>query len=419
MAARSILVVSTLDTKGIEVAFLCDRLRALGAAPFVVDAGILGEPRGITPDVPSERVAAAAGSTLEIVRTASRGRAVAIMAQGLGHIVRSLHREMRFEGAIGIGGLEGALLAAAALTALPFGIPKVSVSPVFSGVRRFQPFVGASDVALLHSVADLQGLNAVTELVLDRAARMTVSAWPPRERAAPVLGRVGLSLNGNTTGVGTSVRRELESTGYEVVSFHSNGVGGVMMEELATEGELSALVDLTTNELTEEVVRGLFPVTGRLAISGRCSVPRVIVPGSMDFICQESGRVDPRFAGRPVDEHNPELVLVQVSPDEAAAVAQAMVDRLVRSTGPVRVVVPTRGLSLAGSPGGVFEGAGASGPLVDALICAANGRLPLVLVDAPINDPATCRAVVSAFEGVLSAVVPSAVVPSVAEPVLG
>jgi uncharacterized protein (UPF0261 family) len=183
-----------------------------------------------------------------------------------------------------------------------------------------------------------------------------------------------------------------------VTSFHSNGVGGVAMERLADEGKLDLLIDLTVNELTEEVTQGLFPVQDRLRLTA--AIPRVVIPGCLDFICQESDAVQPRFRDRPADAHNPELWLVQVSDAEARAIAAAFVDRLAASVGPVRVVVPLRGVSLAGSPGGVFPGAGGRGPAVAALLDAARGRIDASTVDAPINDAAVAEAVLEAIEGV-------------------
>ena len=391
-----LLVVSTLDTKGREVAFASARAKELGADVLVVDAGILGEPIAVEPQVTSEEVARAAGKTLAEVRgVGSRGAAVELMVTGLRRLVPEVASRHGVTGALGIGGLEGAHLAGAALQSLPFGMPKVIVSPIFSGVRRFGPFVGGADIALLHSVADLQGLNTITRSVLDRAVRMSLIEGSSEPTAA--LDRhIGITLNGNTTAVGARVAAALEARYIEVTSFHSNGVGGVAMERLAEEGRLDLLVDLTVNELTEEITRGLFPVKDRLELDA--AVPRVIVPGCLDFICQEAGEVHARFRGRPADAHNPELWLVQISDAEARDIAAALVDRLARSKGPVSVVVPLRGVSLAGSPGGVFHGAGGPGPAVSALLEAARGRLPLTTVDAPINDPSVADAILAAID---------------------
>jgi uncharacterized protein (UPF0261 family) len=41
-SAPWIALIGTLDTKGEEIAYVRDRLRALGARPLVIDTGILG-----------------------------------------------------------------------------------------------------------------------------------------------------------------------------------------------------------------------------------------------------------------------------------------------------------------------------------------------------------------------------------------
>lgn len=397
----TLLVTSTLDTKGREVAFACERAEVLGAKVVVVDAGILDGPNGIEPSIDSARVARAAGRSLDDVRqVGSRGAAVELMAKGLERLVPEIAAQWGVTAALGIGGLEGAYLAAAALRTLPFGMPKVIVSPIFSGVRRFDPFVGHADIALLHSVADLQGLNAITRAILDRAVRMALVEPGAEPLVAEPRYHVGITLNGNTTTIGTMIAAGLEARGVEVTSFHSNGVGGVAMERLAEEGRFDLIVDLTVNELTEEIANGLFPVLDRLDIDGE--VPRVVVPGCLDFVCQEADAIDERFRGRATDEHNPELVLVQVSAAEATQIARAFVDRLSGSRGPVRVIVPMRGISLAGSPDGTFPGAGGPGPAVKALTEQALGRLPLQTVDAPINDRSVADAVLHAVEELLS-----------------
>jgi uncharacterized protein (UPF0261 family) len=408
---RRILVLATLDTKGEEAAHLCERIRARDAAPLLIDAGILGEPFAARPEVPREVVASAAGHTISELAALARGPAVAQMMKGLRALLPRVLEEYEIAGAVGIGGAEGALLASAALTGLPFGIPKLIVSPILSGVRTCGPFVGHSDIALLHSVVDLQGLNRYTAQIFELAASIVTSAsaapldWPEGER-----GSVGMSLNGNTTWVGTEIRRRLEADGYEVLSFHSNGVGGIGMEQLAAAGELDAIIDLTTNELVEEVVGGMFPVHDRLRVAGRTAIPRVLVPGCLDFICQGPlEKLDGRFQGRALDPHNPEITLVRVSGEEALTIGREFVSRALESQGPVELVVPTGGISLAGSPGGRFHDPNADAAFTQTLVEAVNGRIPITLVQTSINDARVAEAVVNAFNNVTVATAAAAV----------
>jgi uncharacterized protein (UPF0261 family) len=400
MPRGDVLVVATLDTKGAEAAFLCERIADQGATPVLVDVGILGTADGIAPAVTRHEVAGASGHTLEeVIATGSRGSAVELMMEGLRALVPQLAARRSLVGACGIGGAEGALLAATALRALPFGIPKVVLSPILSGVREFAPFVGAEDMVLVHSVVDVQGLNTYTRAMLELTARLAcVGSLAPQRRRNGVR-RVGMSLNGNTTTVGTQIREALERRDCEVVAFHSNGVGGVAMERLAQSGGLDLVIDLTTNELVEEVVTGLFPVRDRLRIAG--NVPRVVVAGCLDFVCQPGiDRIAPRFRDRPRDLHNPEITLVRVSRDEAARIAGELVERLAASDAPVRLIVPTGGLSLGGSPGGSFHDAQADAAFAGAVAEAAGGRLEVELVDAAINDDALAAAVVEAFDAI-------------------
>src|SRR5215217_4130871 len=170
-AEPGIALIGTLDTKGAEIAYVRDRLRALGARPLVVDSGILGEADGIEPDVGRAEVARAAGRELDEIRAAgSRGAAVQLMLAGVRAVVLQAYGEGRVHGVLCLGGAEGALLGAAAMHALPVGVPKLIVSPSASGRRAFGPFVGEGDVTVMHSVIDILGLNAIARAIFDNAA---------------------------------------------------------------------------------------------------------------------------------------------------------------------------------------------------------------------------------------------------------
>ncbi|MCB0207191.1 MAG: Tm-1-like ATP-binding domain-containing protein, partial [Anaerolineae bacterium] len=81
---KNVVVIGTLDTKGPEIAYLRDRLHALGLTTTVVDSGILGEPLGITPDISRAEAAVYGGTTINALRNAgSRGKAVEEMLKGV------------------------------------------------------------------------------------------------------------------------------------------------------------------------------------------------------------------------------------------------------------------------------------------------------------------------------------------------
>src|ERR671916_481021 len=280
-AKRGIALVGTLDTKGEEIAYVRDRLRALGTDPVVIDSGILGEP-GCAADVGREEVARAGGHHLDDVRRAgSRGAAVSLMLAGVRATVLELFAAGRVRGVLCLGGAEGALLGAAAMHALPVGVPKLIVSPSASGRRSFAPFVGEKDVTVMHSVIDMLGQT--------------------------------------TPGV-MRVRELLLEAGQEPVVFHANGVGGPAMEHLVEAGALGGVIDYTLSELANSLLDGIH-ATGpdRLRVAGRRGIPQVVVPGCVDFFNQgPRDELPERYRGRKTYFHNPVATLVRLTGDEGA-----------------------------------------------------------------------------------------------------
>jgi Uncharacterised protein family (UPF0261) len=162
-------LVGTLDTKGREYGFLADRIREQGADVLVVDAGILGEPL-IEDDVTRQEVAAAAGADVQALADArDRPTAIEAMGRGAAAVVRRLHAEGRLDAIGALGGTGGTAIATRAMRALPVGVPKLMVSTVASGDTS--PYVGTTDVTMMHSVVDVAGINRISARIFTNAAR--------------------------------------------------------------------------------------------------------------------------------------------------------------------------------------------------------------------------------------------------------
>jgi uncharacterized protein (UPF0261 family) len=356
---KSVLLIGTLDTKGPEIAYVRDRLQGLGLATIVADSGILAGPLDIVPDVSRAEVARLGGKTIEALRQAgSRGEAVHGMLLGLQRLALDLFREGRLHGVLTLGGAEGAVLGASAMLCLPIGIPKIIVTPIASGRRRFGPLVGTRDVMVVHSVVDILGLNPISTAIFDNVAAAMAGMVQQSQplRATDGRPRVAITMLGNTTRAVMTVRDALARHGLDSVIFHSNGVGGPAMEELAADGLFVGVIDFTTDELADELVGG-FHVGGpdRLRRIGRLGLPQVVVPGCIDFTVHgRPEEVPARLAGRPIYTHNPEFTLVRTLADEMRELGRIFAERLNEATGPTAVMVPTEGLSIPNVPGGVF-----------------------------------------------------------------
>jgi uncharacterized protein (UPF0261 family) len=399
-----IALIGTLDTKGEEIAYVRDRLRSLGARPLVIDTGILGEPQGCEPDIPHAEVAAAAGDDLEGVRVAgSRGAAVERMLAGVRAVCLRLYGEGRLDGALCLGGAEGGLMGAAAMHALPVGVPKLIVTPSASGRREFAPFMGETDTMVMHSVVDILGLHPISRAIFDNAAAAVAGMARDGGGAVGDLGErtVGVTMLGQTTPGVMVLRQKLLEAGHAPVIFHANGVGGPAMEKLA--GALGGVIDYTLSELANSLMDGVH-ATGpdRLRVAGRRGLPQLIVPGCCDFFNQGARETVPaRFLERKTYFHNPVATLVRLSEDECATLGRTIAERLADATGPVSVIVPSRGFSLSDAAGGALYDPAADRALIDALRDTLRPDIPFEEVDAHVDDPAFADLVAERYLGLL------------------
>ena len=396
----AVVIIGTLDTKGPEIAYLRDRLNILGIETLVIDSGILGEPLDIVPDIDHAEVAVTGGTTLEAMRTAgSRGRAVAMMRDALQVLTRQLYAEGKLSGIVSMGGAEGAVMGAAAMMVLPIGVPKVLVSPIASGFHYFDPLVGTSDMVVVHSVVDILGLNPVACTVFDNVAaalKGMVEHGRPLEK--PKDRYVAVTMLGNTTTAVMAVKERLEEVGFEAVIFHSNGVGGPAMEELAEADQFVGIIDYTTNEVYDPLVGGIHDGgPDRLSVIGRLGLPQVVVPGCIDFSVWNRGTVPQALQERPRYDHNPEYVLVRATHEEMGQLGDIFAQKLSEATGPVQVLVPTEGLSIPNVPGDVFWDPEADAYFLERLRAGMPDHIPIHTRAAHVNDPTFGRAAADLF----------------------
>ncbi len=388
----SIGLLGTLDTKGQEVAFLAACLEKRGRSVVVVDVGLF-ESQGIVPEILRHEVAAAGGADVSTLVQRPRDEVMATMGRGAGEVLRRLYAEGRLDGVLGLGGNQGTAIVCAGMRELPLGFPKLVVSTVASG--NIRPYIGASDIAMLFSVGDLLGgPNPVIEVVLrNAAAAMAGMTAGPAVSPPPEASRlVAISALGNTHPAVTRAMDLLRAAGFQVAAFHASGACGTAMEDLVGAGRVAAVLELTPHELTEEVVGvGWYrPVRdGRLTAAGEMGIPQVVAPGGMEYVCfgpRES--VPPRFRRRPTYYHNLLNANVRTSRREMAAVGRVLADRLNRSQGPVAVVLPEKGWSIYGAPGGPLHDAAADAAFVRSLTRGLRGDIPVHRLPLHINDPA-------------------------------
>ena len=401
---KTIAIIGTLDTKGPEVAFLRDFIQAKGHHACVIDPGVLDEP-AIPADVTRQAVARAGGAELtDLIAAGDKGHAMQTMIDGTRNVVTRLYAEGKLDGALAVGGGQGTAIGTAAMQALPIGVPKLMVSTITSGPRTFEPYVGTTDMTLMHSVADIAGLNVVTLKVFTNAAAAIVGmaevSGPIEKSRRRVIGTTMLGL---TTPCVLHARTCLEACGFEVVTFHPNGTGGRCLERLIDEGLIQGVMDISLQELTGYICHGLFDAgPERMKAAARRGLPQVVTPGGTDYIVlgpQSSLTRDQRE--RPFIVHNPNITLVRTSKNEMAQIGKLMAQRLNEAAAPAVVLVPLRGYSYSDRPGHQFYDPEANAALVTALEANLEARVELHKLDLHVNDTAFAEMAASKMQEIM------------------
>jgi uncharacterized protein (UPF0261 family) len=391
----SVLLIGTLDTKGVEYAFVRDLLTRRGVPTLVLDAGVLPPP-AFTPDISREQVYAAAGTNVAALQQAAdRGRAIEAACRGVARIAQDLHAQGRVTGVLALGGSAGTTIGTAAMRALPFGVPKVMVSTLASG--QVQPYVGVRDILMMYSVVDISGLNRISRKVLTNAALAVAgmvqggAAEAPTSSAAPLL---TATMFGVTTPCVEAARKLLEANGYEVLVFHATGTGGRTMESFIADGLVEGVLDITTTELADELVGGVLSAgRDRLTAAGLRGVPQVIALGALDMVNFGPPETVPeKFRDRRFYQHNPTVTLMRTTPDENDRLGKEIAEKASASRGPTAVLVPRRGVSAIDAEGKPFWWPEADAALFQSLRNWISPHVELIELDLHINDPAFAEA---------------------------
>jgi uncharacterized protein (UPF0261 family)/ABC-type branched-subunit amino acid transport system ATPase component len=391
-----ILIAGTLDTKGEELRYMRDLIRAAGLPVRLVDLSTSGNHSGA--EIPAHQIAAFHPRGSAGVFTGDRGQSVAGMTLAF---QRWMSRQEGVAGILSAGGSGGTAIVAPAMRALPVGVPKLIVSTVASG--EVSKYVGPADIMMMHSVADVQGLNAITEEVLANAAQAMVGmvlarkAAPARASGKPA---IGLTMFGVTTPAVTQVAAALQDD-WDCLVFHATGIGGQSMEKLIDGGKITGVIDLTTTEVCDMMMGGVFPATeDRFGAVIRRRMPYIGSVGALDMVNFGPPETVPeKYRGRTFYEHNPQVTLMRTTAEECTRMGRWIGGRLNEMEGPVRFFLPEGGVSALDAAGKPFDDPKARHALFTALEDTVRPTAQRQLIRMPqnINDPAFAAAVVAAF----------------------
>ncbi|MDF0580534.1 ABC transporter permease [Bradyrhizobium yuanmingense] len=394
-----VLVVGTLDTKGQELRYIRDIIAESGLRTRLVDVSTSGKHSSC--DVSAQEIALNHGRGGSAVFGTDRGAAVTAMADAFANWLR---RQGNVAGVISAGGSGAASLVAPGMRALPVGVPKLIISSVASG--DVGPYVGPADITMMYSVTDVQGLNSISRAVLANGAnalagmvkaRLDARATTAREAGLPA---VGITMFGVTTPAVQKIAADLRDD-FECLVFHATGVGGRSMEKLVESGQLAGAIDLTTTEVCDLLMGGVFPATeDRFGAIIRSRLPYVGSVGALDMVNFGAPDTIPeRYRGRKFHVHNPQVTLMRTTVEENERMGRWIGERLNQMDGPVRFFMPEGGVSALDARGQPFWDPDADAALFRTLerTVRQTGNRQLIRIPKNINDPDFAAVIVSAF----------------------
>lgn len=397
--SKAIYAVATMDTKGQELTYVAERARAAGARVITVDVGTK-DPATVAADIDRYRVAACHPKGVDaVLSNRDRGQAVSAMGEALCAFLKAEHAAGKVAGVIGMGGTGGTALISPAMQALPIGLPKLLVSTVASG--NTAPYVGCCDITMMYSVVDVAGINRVSRHVLANAAHAIAGMVLSEVPAAQDKPTIGMTMFGVTTPCVTAVREALEAKGFDCLVFHATGTGGQAMEKLVDSGLINGVLDITTTEVADEVVGGVFRAgPKRFEVILEKRIPYVMSLGAMDMVnFGAKDTVPEQFRSRKLHVHNSQVTLMRTTPEENRQCARWIAGKINRSTAPLIMLVPEGGVSLIDAPGQPFHDPQADAALFDELEKTVQQTADRQIRRLPynVNDPKFSAALVEAY----------------------
>ena len=395
-----ILLIGTGDTKADELLFMRDGIARAGGETIMMDISVLGDPP-YRPAHDKHAVAAAAQTTIAAVASSGdENSAMALMATGAANLVRDLAARNAIDGVIAIGGTMGTDLALDVAQALPLGLPKLIVSTVaFS--HLIPPDRVAADLMMILWAGGLYGLNDTCTAVLSQACGAIVgaakSAMRPRNER-PVVAIT--SLGKSCLRYMVELKPQLEKRGYEVVVFHTTGMGGRAMESIAAQGGFAAVLDLSlqevANQLTGSVVNS---GADRLENAGKAGIPQIVAPGAIDMVDFPAWLQTPKdLAERPFHAHNRLLASATSRPVDRRRIAHAIADKLCMAKAPVAFVLPAGGIQQWDREGEALHDPVGLAAFVDAMRSAIAPPVELHEIKEHINSAAFDETVLRIFD---------------------
>lgn len=399
---NKIALIASLDTKLNETLYAKDEIERCGCRAVIIDIStktFFDAGAAVTPP----EILARFGMTWEEFDSLDKAQSIETMSNALIQTISQYYEEGLFDAVISIGGGQNARMAAAAMKTLPFGVPKIIASSLACGKRTMEQYVGDKDIMVVHTVADISGINSITETVIlnvcHAAAGMLCQQKKPKPNQKK---KVAATMLGITSKGVEGALQILPDDSFEKICFHANGVGGRCMETLIQSGAFDLILDMTLHEITCEALGGYCTgASGRLSAAIEQKIPMVVLPGAidmLDFYIDEDGRGLPDDIDRRKKVfHNSSIAHTKIYKEEAIRLAEILADRLNQTTAPVCLILPDEGFCEAAAKGGPMYDPEVDRVFIETVKSLLKQEIQVIDVSGNINSAACQQAAARAL----------------------
>jgi len=400
--SKTVLIISTLDTKRDETRYLKYKFKEIGVLPLLMDLSMRGKGASHAELTPSQ-VASAGGSTIEEINTSKeRSTITNIIIDGATKIAMDLYAAGKIDGVMALGGSTGSLMATDVMRALPFGIPKLMISSTAALPGLSTKYIGTGDILLFHSVIEISGMTDMLTNVMDRAcyAMKGMIEYVSNTLAAHNKKNIAMTMLGPCEQCARAVRTALENEGYQVTGFSAAGVGDQAMEKMIAEGFFQGVIDLAPGGVGEHYF-GYMRDGGpnRLESAGKKGIPQIISTCSVNHMTPSRSKYKKEFHSRPKYDLDKFRTWLRLNPFELKAVANEFARKLNGAKAPVKLIIPMQGWSSVDAKGTPTFNPEEDRIFVETLRAKLDPIMEIIEINANMEDSAFSRQVIkSALE---------------------
>jgi uncharacterized protein (UPF0261 family) len=403
MAMKKILVLGTLDTKGEQLDYLRERIKGRGHQVILMDVS-MGAGSSVEADVTPGEIVQLVGKNIDELRSLKDRFVISeAMTSGAQQMALKLYSEGKVDGIVTLGGATMALMGARAMQMLPFGIPKVIAVPAAMPVYVDQWFE-ATDIVIMQVIMELAGMNDLVRHAIEQTAG-AISGMVEESRSIAALRlsypSVAITELGFSVKCARQVEKLLEEKGYNVCSFHAQGISDRAMDRLISEGFFDGVIDIVPAGLLEEVIKGNRAAgMERLDATAERGIPQVLTPCCLNLTgCGPTRKEGEKYNSRPkIWKMDAMRSMTRLNGEELQMCAKLYAEKLNKTKGPVKFFIPLKGWSAIDGEGTILYDPGEDGIFIDELRKHLKSEVELVEVDCNLEDFEFAQALVESFD---------------------